>query len=578
MIKILLQNYWELIYRFKKEVFIAVISSILAASLEASAIYILVKIITNITDSSISNIVSEESISNSFYAINTIYILVIFITLAICASILYFISQKYIVRIKCLVEKYVRKSTSEAIIKMNWIHFIRLNQGDLSKSILAEGQQIAEGCMFLISATTYLCISLTYLLSALILVSNSLLILILYGLLAYTVYRLLSKRTARLGKGLSSITSSIGNSTSAIFGNLKYIRANNLNKQALKDSSAIFTEFAKAYEKTMTSSYLTKGIMEIITSLFIFVALLYIIYSRSSNYGLILSLALFIRMAPNIYNLQSRLLDATALISWPKLYRDRIKNALAFRDSIIIGKEETIKISGDINFRDISFYYPNTKPIFEKLNLTLKEKTIVSIIGKSGEGKSTISDLLTGLIKPIKGEIYIGNAKLDEHNMNSWRSSIGIVMQDNYLINDSIANNIALGEDKVDHEKVERVLKEANCWDFIKSLPEGVNESVLERGIRFSGGQRQRIALARALYREPKLLILDEPTSALDQNAEESIISTLNKIKGSLTILIISHKERIAKIADKIYLLKKGKLTDREGLIEDYVSSDNSLT
>ena len=568
MIKRLLDNYWDLIATFKKEVYIAIVSSIIGAFSEAFAIYILVNIITDIKSSS-SIPVNDFSKGGSLLLGKEIHItLIIFFILAFTASCLYFISQKYVVKIKSLVEQLVRRRTTESLIKMDWIYFIRLNQGDLSKSILAEGQQIAEGCMFLISSITYLFISATYFLVALVLVRDSLFILLIYSIFALNIYQRSARRTERLGKNLSNITSSLGNSSAAIFGNLKYIRINNLNKQALKDSARIFKDFATSYEKAMTASYMTKGIMEVLSSLFILVVLTYVLYTKATNYSLILALALFIRMAPNVYNLQTRLLDATALISWPKSYKDRLKNAKINQEKERVLNTRPTSLNGDIRFQSISFSYPDCDPIFNNFNLIIKENSMVSILGKSGSGKSTLSDLLTGLIKPSQGYIYIGKENLDNINMDAWRSQIGIVMQDNYLANESIAYNIALGERKINSKKVITSLKQANAWEFIKNLPNNINESVMERGSRFSGGQRQRIALARALYRDPSLLILDEPTSALDQIGEDSIISTLRSLKGRLTILLITHKEKLAKESDMIYVIEKGKIQEMNGLNE----------
>ncbi len=563
MIKELFINYWTFIKGFKKEASIAIASSIIGAFSEAYAIYILVEIINELKARSYAD---DISFVNSNLLINNeskLYLLSIFIIFAISASVLYFLSQKYVLRIKSLVEKLVRTKTTDALLKMEWVHFLKIKQGDIAKSIIAEGEQISTGCMYFISGITYFCISFTYLCLSLLLVRDSLIILILYGIFAYKIYQRFARRAERLGKDLSKITSSIGNSSGSIFGNLKYLRVGNLNKQVKKDSYRIYKDFGKAYERAMTSSYLTKGIMQILSSVFILIVLIYIIYTSSSSYSLLLSLALFIRMAPNIFNLQFRLLEATALVSWPKSYQERLKIAIKHQEVESEFKNTSIDIKGDIVFSSIEFAYPNSKNIISNLNLIIKENTMVTILGKSGSGKSTISDILTGLIKPSKGYITIGNQSLNSKNIISWRSRIGIVMQDNYLANESIAYNVALGEKEIDRNKVIDSLKKANAWGFIQNLPNGINECVMERGARFSGGQRQRIALARALYRDPKLLILDEPTSALDKASEGSIISSLNKLKGKLTILLITHKESLAKESDIIYFLEDGEISQR---------------
>ena len=135
-------------------------------------------------------------------------------------------------------------------------------------------------------------------------------------------------------------------------------------------------------------------------------------------------------------------------------------------------------------------------------------------------------------------------------------------------IETAIAFNIALGEKDINESLIINSLKKANAWEFIKELPGGIKESVMERGARFSGGQRQRLALARALYRKPKILILDEPTSGLDKKSEELMISTIKELKGKITILLITHKESVAKGSDNVYFLARGNLSTKEETCE----------
>ena len=133
-------------------------------------------------------------------------------------------------------------------------------------------------------------------------------------------------------------------------------------------------------------------------------------------------------------------------------------------------------------------------------------------------------------------------------------------MQDNYFKNDSIAANISLGEPNIDINKIKKSLQMANAWDLVKNLPNGINEVIYDRGARFSGGERQKLALARALYSEPKILMLDEPTTGLDKNSENELIFSIQKLLGSMIIIIISHKPNVVKVCDRILLLKGKKL------------------
>ena len=148
--------------------------------------------------------------------------------------------------------------------------------------------------------------------------------------------------------------------------------------------------------------------------------------------------------------------------------------------------------------------------------------------------------------------------------MKYWRSNLGIVFQDSYLVNDTIAANIALGEKNIDRFKVKKCLKQANAYDFIKNLEKGIDELIFDRGTRFSGGQKQRLALARALYKEPKILLMDDPTSGLDRSSENIFIESLKRIRGSIIIIIISHKENILNSCDRVVIINKKTIDIKE--------------
>ena len=276
------------------------------------------------------------------------------------------------------------------------------------------------------------------------------------------------------------------------------------------------------------------------TILFIFLAITFILLRGSNTSNLILSLSLFIRMTPKIYNAQIRLLDSVAMVSWPKVHYEKIKWAKNYKDNFYNNKNNFF-FDGQIKFDSVFFNYPNCEFILKNINLSIEKNDCIGITGKSGIGKSTMLDLMTGIIKPIKGAIYLSGQNMQEINIYSWREKIGIVMQQNFFKNESLASNIALGK-KIDRNKIKNSLIKANAWEFVSSLPNGIDEMIFDRGLRFSGGERQRIALARALYNDPQILILDEPSSGLDKASEKKLITSLDQLKGKINIIIISQK------------------------------------
>jgi len=231
-----------------------------------------------------------------------------------------------------------------------------------------------------------------------------------------------------------------------------------------------------------------------------------------------------------------------------------------------------------ISLNNVDFSYSNkSKKVLDNFSMEIKKGQIVGIIGISGSGKTTLIDLTLGLLKISNGEILIDGKNIYA-NLENWQSLIGYIPQDIYLTDDTILKNIAFGiEDKfLDKSKVESALKAAQISDFVKSLPNGLNTIVGNRGIKLSGGQRQRIGIARALYRNPKILILDEATSSLDIETEANFMNNVYGLRDTKTIIIATHRLHTLKKCDKVFLLDNGKIK-QTGNISEILNSNQFL-
>ncbi len=217
-----------------------------------------------------------------------------------------------------------------------------------------------------------------------------------------------------------------------------------------------------------------------------------------------------------------------------------------------------------IRIKELSFQYegPYSRKVLEDINLEIPGNKVTAIVGNSGSGKTTLIKLLLSFYPPVKGEIGVGDTRLNVMNPMQWRSHCGVVMQDGYLFSDTIARNIAMAEEEIDKEKLMQAVRIANIHGFIEQLPMGYNTMVGQKGQSLSGGEKQRILIARAVYKNPDFLFIDEGTSSLDANNERVIMDNLKEFFKGKTVIVVAHRLSTVKDADQIAVLEKGQLVE----------------
>jgi ABC-type multidrug transport system fused ATPase/permease subunit len=259
-----------------------------------------------------------------------------------------------------------------------------------------------------------------------------------------------------------------------------------------------------------------------------------------------------------------------------KLSKD-IKNLKTLnidQDHGILSFNKTIKL------KNVHYNYPNApRTVLKDISLSIPVKSSVAIVGATGSGKTTTVDIILGLLEAQKGTLEVDGKIITKQNSRSWQRSIGYVPQHIYLSDDTLAANIAFGVDPEDiiQADIEKASKIANLHEFIISeLPKQYQTTIGERGVRLSGGQRQRIGIARALYHNPKVLILDEATSSLDYQTEKVVMNEVNNLNKDITIIIIAHRLSTVKKCDQIYLLKNGEL-ENQGTFEELIKVNENF-
>lgn len=226
------------------------------------------------------------------------------------------------------------------------------------------------------------------------------------------------------------------------------------------------------------------------------------------------------------------------------------------------GKAKLKTVKGEFDFKNVTFAYDSKKPVLTGLDLHVKQGETIALVGESGAGKSTIINMVIGFIKADSGKLLIDGKDINEINLHSYRKHIAVVPQTSILFSGTIRDNITYGAKNVSEEKLWEVIKAANLKTFIESLPDGLDTKVGEHGGQLSGGQRQRISIARALIRDPKIIILDEATSALDSISEKEIQAAFDNLSADRTTFVVAHRLSTIKGADKIAVIKGGKCSE----------------
>jgi ABC-type multidrug transport system fused ATPase/permease subunit len=314
-----------------------------------------------------------------------------------------------------------------------------------------------------------------------------------------------------------------------------------------------------------------KYFMEMITTCGVLGILFIKLATGASITDLVVQLTVFAmaayRVLPSANHITSELAFIFNTRASVDLVYDAIHNDhITFEKQLLELKPENQKINqtdelGDVEMNHLSFRYPEGKYyILKDASLMIKGGTSVALKGPSGAGKTTTADLILGILEPLEGGITYNGADIRELG-KEWYNHVGYIPQSIYLSDDSIRTNVAFGIEQPDDARVWKALEEAQLKEYVESLPDGLDSMIGENGVRISGGQRQRIGIARALYRNPEILILDEATSALDNETEKAVMESIDYLKGKKTLVIIAHRLSTLQNCDEVYEVKEGKIT-----------------
>jgi ATP-binding cassette subfamily B protein len=388
----------------------------------------------------------------------------------------------------------------------------------------------------------------------------SLLPLPILSLSIYYVNNQINLRSEKIQQSLSQLSTFVQEAFSGIRVLKAFVRE--------QDSAA---EFAKASEEYKYQSIeltrvnalffpLIMALVGISTIITVYVGGLMVIQGEI-GYGVIAEFILYVNMLT--WPVAS-LGWVTSIVQRAEVSQRRINELLDQKTDLVSVKNLEATLEGALQVNHLSFVYPDSGiKALQDISFSIEAGQTLGIIGTTGSGKSTLANLLMRMYDPTSGEILVDNRPIQHYTLASLRSQIGVVPQDVFLFSDTIANNISFGIDNPDLELVIQAAKDADVYQNILDFPKGFDTLLGERGITLSGGQKQRVSIARAIAKEPKILILDDCLSAVDTKTENAILNSLKKIMENRTSIIISHRVSSAKLADQIIVLDEGRIVER---------------
>lgn len=352
------------------------------------------------------------------------------------------------------------------------------------------------------------------------------------------------------------------------FNGIKEIKVAGCEKFFISNYDRVFKRFTILQHQQSLISFMPRPVMEVVCVCGILLALVIKIYFLNEDVASfipvlsVFTVAAF-RMLPS-FNRMSGFMSGIMFDkpSVDVLYNDlvEIEKLQGTREKEKHGTDGKLSLNQEIRLQGVGFRYPNVdKWVLKDVSVSIKPNTSVALIGESGAGKTTLVDIILGILEPQQGRILVDDVDIKE-NMDAWHESIGYIPQTIYLMDDTIRANIAFGveTEKIDEAALQKALREAMLDAFVKELPEGLDTVIGERGVKLSGGQRQRIGIARALYRQPDILILDEATSALDNKTEKEVMEAIDGLHGQRTLIVIAHRLTTIKNCDVIYEVAGG--------------------
>jgi ABC-type multidrug transport system fused ATPase/permease subunit len=476
----------------------------------------------------------------------------------------------------------ISKRLVEGYLNQPYSWFLNRNSADLGKNIISE-VNVFVGYVNLILDVIAKSMAVILLIILIIIVDPklALIITLVVGSIYLVIYFVTLKYLTKIGDDRFKNNLLRFKAVNEVFGAIKEVKIRDMENNFSKN----YSKPAKIFALTLASSgairELPRFAIEAVGFGGVMLIILYLISTQGAINNIIPIISLYVfagyRLMPAVQKIYSNFSKISFFDSSVfKLYQDTksLDLPLTSQNKTVLTPKKIIKLKG------IYYNYPNSsRTVLKNINMNINVKSTVGIVGATGSGKTTTIDIILGLLDVQKGTLEVDDKIINNHNVKDWQSCIGYVPQEIYLIDSTIAANIAFGiaPEDIDQKALEKASKISNLHQFVlDELPKQYQTTIGERGVRLSGGQRQRIGIARALYHNPKVLILDEATSALDNQTERVVMEAIDNLNNNITIIMIAHRLSTVKKCDNIYLLEDGEIK-HQGSFEQLIKLDESF-
>ncbi len=558
----------------KVQSFLLAVGLFIGALLELVGVSLITKLVSVVADpasiheSRILNAVYEGlglGSDREFFLVLTVGLILVYILKNVFLLWLNYVQYTFIYRNQLIISGRL----IDCYLKKPYTYHLDKNSAEMVRNVMLDSERLFQ--MLLTVFSLFSEVLICVLLSLYLLVTDwfiTMFLVIVLGVFTVLYMILFKNRAKEYGKINQTYDGKMHQSINQALGAVKDIKILHREKYFVNAFMKYGKRKMTAVRNNNVLGNVPKYIIEAVCVGSILTVLLIKLYGGSDITSMIPQLAAFVVAAFKLLPSASKINNYANLIIFLKpsvdlIYRD-IKDTEDMKDfefEDVLQDDNGGKVPA-IDIKNVSYRYPHTeKYVLQDVSIEIPLGLAVGVIGPSGAGKSTLADVILGILKPESGAVMYGQMNVHENPLK-WSKKLAYIPQSIFLSDESVRNNVAFGidEDKIDDERVWAALKEAQLYDFVKGLEEGLDTMVGERGVRLSGGQRQRIGIARALYDDPEILVLDEATSALDSDTESAVMEAIDSLMGRKTLIIIAHRLTTIENCQVIFKVENGKV------------------